>query len=211
MIIASANGHAGFRRRVIGTGEMVSTIEGGSSAENRLGYFFWSSGNAASFTATNGKYLTLNGVDPLANSYSVTNGVFPTSAAGTLGNVTFAGLNAGDYAAWSALRLVSQSPTPAGVTAVIAAAQTLTSTQHDFVTLPNLKVWHSHFPISSIAVTTAANGPTLNPATPGDLCATSGALAEVGGDAGGSNVQKAANADFCADYASTVGFIDLNN
>jgi len=192
------------RKRVIGTGEMVAEIQ--AATTDTLGYFFWSAGNAAKFTTTNGKYLTVNGVDPLVSSYSETNGVFPVTAA-ELANVNFANLNAGDYPIWSALRLVSTSPTPAGVTNLIAGAQTLNSTQHDFITLANLKVWHSHFTIGSIGVTAAANGATIS--TVNDLC--SGGNPEAGGDAGGANIQKHKNLDFCADFASKTGVIDKNN
>jgi len=52
---------------------MVATLQ--AATTDTLGYFFWSAGNASAFTATNGKYLTVNGVDPLLNAY--TDGVFP--------------------------------------------------------------------------------------------------------------------------------------
>jgi hypothetical protein len=207
--IASANGQVAgaARKRVIGTGEMVATLQ--AATTDTLGYFFWSAANASNLA--NAKYLTVNGVDPIADSYSVTNGVFPTAAAATLGQVTFKNLNAGDYPIWSALRLVSTSPTPAGVTALVAGVQTLDSTQHDFITLANLKVWHSHFNINSIGVTNEANGTTINPATPGDLCGTTGALPEGGGDAGGTNVQKKGNHDFCSDFGNKMGLVNKNN
>jgi hypothetical protein len=206
MDIASANGKVAgaARKRVIGTGEMVAELQ--SAATNTLGYFFWSAGNAAKFTPTNGKYLTVNGVDPLVNSYSETNGVLPATAA-ELANVTFNNLNAGDYPIWSALRLVSTSPTPVGVTNLIAGAQTLNSTQHDFITLANLKTWHSHFTIASVGISAAANGATIH--TVNDLC--SGGNAEAGGDAGGANINKHKNLDFCADFSSKTGVIDKNN
>ena len=125
------------------------------------------------------------------------------------GTITFKGLNNGDYPIWSALRIVSQSPTPAIVTSLIAAAQTLNSTQFDFVPLSSLAVWRSHYSMSAINVTTAANGPTINPSTPNDLCNPSGgALAEAGGDAGGAIILKKANADFCADFAVNTGLIN---
>ena len=61
----------------------------------------------------------------------------------------------------------------------------------------------------AINVTTAANGPTINPSTPNDLCNPSGgALAEAGGDAGGAIILKKANADFCADFAVNTGLIN---
>jgi hypothetical protein len=209
MHIQSANGQIlAYRRRVIGTGQMVSTLQ--AATTDTLGYFFWSAGNASAFTTTNGKYLTVNGVDPLKDVY--TDGVFPgVDASHPLSAVSFKWLNQGDYAIWSALRLVTKSPTPAGVTNVIAAAQTLNSTQHDFITLANLRVVHSHFYLPAINQGIMANGNTLNPATPNDLCPAAGALVEIGGDAGGANVLKQANFDFCTDYGNQNGLINKTN
>jgi hypothetical protein len=120
-------------------------------------------------------------------------------------------LNSGDYPIWSALRLVTTNPAPAGVTNLIAAAQTLNSTQNDFIPLSKLNVWHSHFALPQVNVGAAALGATINPATPGDLCNSAGVLAELGGDAGGANVLKAANHDFCSDFSNTTGLINANN
>jgi hypothetical protein len=206
--LQSANGEGSAvaaRRRVLGTSEMVSVLAGGSSSDNRMGYFFWSAANAGKFSSTTGKYLTVNGVDPLQTSY--TSGVLPTGSA--LSNVTFANLNAGDYPVWSALRLVTSATPPAGVTNLIAAAQTLNSTQSDFIPLSKLAVWHSHFALPQVNVGTAALGTTLS--TSGDLCGTAGAYAEQGGDAGGANVMKAANHDFCTDFSSLTGLINASN
>jgi len=211
------------RRRVLGTGEMVATIQGATSADQRMGYFFWSAANGKNFTATNGKYLTVNGVDPLLDNYNEilgptgvncgtgttpNAGLIPTG--GNLACITFKGLNQGDYPVWSALRIVSTNPAPAGVTNLIAAAQTLNSTQQDFIPLSRLNVWHSHFALPVIGVNAAALGPTINPATPNDLC-TAGALPELGGDAGGANVLKVANHDFCSDFSNTTGLINASN
>jgi hypothetical protein len=208
MNLQSANGAAlTARRRVLGTDEMVTQLQQTPAGENRLGYFFWSAGNAANFTPTNGRYLTVNGVDPLADSYSVTNGVIPTGA--NLSQVTFNGLNAGDYPIWSAMRLVTTNPAPAGVTNVIAALQTLNGTQNNFIPLSKLNVWHSHFVLPWVNVSAAALGPTINAA--GDLCNSAGALVEQGGEAGGANVLKAANHDFCADFGNPTGLINANN
>jgi hypothetical protein len=87
------------------------------------------------------------------------------------------------------------------VTNLISAAQTLNTTQFDFVTLANLKVWHSHYYMNAINVNFAANGPTIGAS--GDLC--SGGNAENGGDAGGSNILKVNNANFCTDFGNTFG------
>lgn len=228
--IVSANGAAlegggvqGFRRRVIGTGQMVATlqtaVEGGNNpSKTYIGYFFWSAANAAGLT--NVKYLKYNGVDPILSTPYSTNGTLPASGgpgdpcAGNIVNcpaglINFAGLNNGDYALWSAVRVVSQTPVPAGITALINGAQTLNSSQTDFVTLPNLKVWRSHYAMPAIAVNNQANGPTINPATPNDLCNPAvGALAEQGGDAGGAVTLKQGNADFCSDYNNNTGLVN---
>ena len=212
----------GFRRRVIGTGQMVSTlqasVEGGGNqpSKTQIGYFFWSAANVAGLTKV--KYLTYNGVDPIQNSY--TNGTLPSSGgpgdpcSGSIttcpaGLITFKNLNNGDYALWSALRVISASPTPGAITSLIAGAQTLNSSQTDFVPLSSLKAWRSHFLMTAINVNTGANGPTINPATPGDLCNPGGgpALPEQGGDVGGSIILKQANADFCSDYNNNTGLV----
>jgi hypothetical protein len=207
MTLQSTNGKIlAFRKRVIGTGEMTAELQ--AATTDTLGYFFWSAANASKFTTTNGKYLTVNGVDPLQNAYS--DGIFPGISGGpALSSVTFKWLNQGDYPIWSALRLVSNSPTPAGVSSLIASAQTLNSTQFDFIPLSKLAVWHSHYYLPTINQGVAANGTTLN--TAGDLCSASGALAEVGGDAGGANTLKQANADFCTDFGNITGLINKAN
>lgn len=195
---------AASRFRVIGTGNMTKFLN--SASNNTLGYFFWSAGNASGLTHV--KYLTVDGADPIQSTYS--NGTLPGSGGPGdpgLGVVNFAALNAGNYPIWSALRLVSASPAPAGITNLLAGLQVIDPVQHDYVTLANLKVWHSHFYINGIGLgTQEANGATINRLTPGDLC--SGGIAEVGGDAGGSTVLKQANADFCADYGVNIGLVN---
>jgi hypothetical protein len=219
MNLQSDNGaYLAYRKRVIGTGQMVSTLQGFTSSD-AIGYFFWSQGNAAPLMGTTARYLTVNGVDPLQtpSAYAtpgVFDGIIPGSDTTThaLSKVTFTGLNAGDYPVWSALRLVSTSPAPAGVTNIISAAQTLDSTAYDFITLANLKVWHSHFYLPAINEGIEGNGATLNPLTPNDLCnPAGGAIGEYGGDAGGANVPKQVNYDFCADFGNQNGLINKAN
>jgi hypothetical protein len=217
MNIASANGMVtgAARKRVIGTGEMTSTLNGFTGTNDALGYFFWSQANANGLSNT--KYLTVNGVDPILDSYgssggvSYTPGALPQATPGTgvppLTAVTFKNLNAGDYPVWSAVRIVGV-PGEAGVANLVSASHLVDTTQHDYITLANLKVWHSHFPIYGI-VGGYANGTTINSAN--DLCNTPGAQAEIGGDAGGTNVSKQVNLDFCADYANPQGLIQKTN
>jgi len=214
MNLVSMNGKTGggganaFRRRVIGTGEMTKQLNLGTASDDRLGYFFWSAANASG--KANIKYVTYNGVDPIQDTYS--NGALPGSGAvgdPGLGVVTFKGLQNGDYGIWSAVRLITRGAHVAAAQALVNALQTLNSTQHDMVTLANLNVWHSHFYYPAIGSNTAANGTTINPLTPGDLCA--GGAAEDGGDVGGATISKQANLDFCSDFSSATGLINKTN
>jgi hypothetical protein len=213
--IGSANGGIAnaFRERALGTGQVVAALK--AATTDTIGYFFWSAGNAGGFTATNGKYLTVNGVDPLLDSYGdscvttagLAPGQLPNTAAGLL-CVTFKNLNLGDYAIWSALRIVSPSPVPAGVQNLIAGAQTVSATAPDFIPLSTLKVWKSHYNMFTIGVTNNNNGNTVNPATPGDLCP--GSTGEGGGDAGAITISIHGNKDFCTDFATPIGINDKN-
>ncbi len=211
MNLQSTDGqYPAVRARVVGTSEMMNQLQAGTSSNQRLGYFLWSAPNAANFTATIGKYLTVNGVDPLLNAY--TDGVLPgVDSAHPLSNVTFQGLNLGDYPIWTVERIVSQSPTPVGVESLILAAQWLNATQNNFISPQDLQVWHSHYYLPAIASGVSALGPTIYGAN--DLCALYGALAlpESGGDAGGANVIKQANYDFCLDFGNVSGLINKAN
>jgi hypothetical protein len=210
MHLQSTNGQVpAFRARAIGTSEMIAQLQAAPSAgDQRLGYFFWSAANAAGFTAANGKYLTVNGVDPLQDTY--TGGVLPGSdSSHPLSNVTFKSLNMGDYPIWSVMRIVSQSPAPVGVASLILATQALNSSQHNFISANNLQVWHSHYYLPTIANGVAALGNTI--ATPNDLCNSAGVLPELGGDVGGATLLKQVNSDFCADFSNVTGLINASN
>jgi len=208
-LLASDGVVPAYRVRALGTDEMISALQAATPSDQRMGYFYWSAANAASFTALNGKYLTVNGVDPIQNGY--TDGVLPgVDVAHPLSNVTFGGLNAGDYPIWSMLRILSMNPTPIGVTALVTAAQAINATQRNFVSPANLNVWHSHYQMPAVISNNQANGTTIN--TPGDLCAPLGnALPEIGGDAGGANILRQANFDFCVDYRNPTGLVNKTN
>lgn len=210
MYLQSTNGAIpAVRARALGTAEMISQIQAAPAAgDQRLGYFYWSAANASSFTAANGKYLTLNGVDPIQNAY--TDGVLPgVDSAHPISNVTFTGLNSGDYPLWSVLRIVSTIPTPIGVTNLITAAQQLNTTQHNFISAQNMQIWHSHYYLPFVYSNGAALGTTI--ATAGDLCPIAGAMTESGGDLGGTTVLKQVNYDFCVDFSNVTGLINASN
>ena len=67
----------GTRERVIGSGEMVSTV---GATTDAIGYAFWSTTSFGKVGTTT-KYLTVDGVDPLYPSYVFSNGVFPVCSA----------------------------------------------------------------------------------------------------------------------------------
>jgi hypothetical protein len=187
---------------------MITQLQAATVTDQRLGFFYWSAANASTFNATNGKYLTVNGVDPIQDAY--TDGVLPgVDSSHPLSNVTFKWLNMGDYPIWSILRIVSKSPTPNGVTTLISAAEALNVSQHNFIPPANLQVWHSHLTYPTIGVTTYANGTTIN--TPNDLCNSPGAIVESGGEVGGTTVLKQVNADFCSDFGNPQGLINKTN
>jgi ABC-type phosphate transport system substrate-binding protein len=195
---------ASFRRRVIGTGEMTTQLQTlGLAGTDTIGYFFWSAKNGSALP--NVKYVTVNGVDPIQDSY--TGGVIPGNGGVPLTNVTFKWLNLGDYPIWSALRLVSATPAPSGVTNLASAAQTAAATAADMIPLSKLNVWHSHYYLPAINIGVAANGNTVNTAS--DLCATG--IVESGGDAGGGNLYIKANKQFCADFSNITGIINKDN
>jgi hypothetical protein len=214
----SANGFVAgaFRERALGTGQVLSALKAAST--DTIGYFFWSAGNGSGFTPTNGKYLTVNGVDPLLDSYGMSLGVpynpgeIPQSGGVAphppLTAITFKNLNLGDYAIWSALRIVSPSPVPAGVSNLILGAQSVSATAPDFIPLSALKVWKSHYNMFAIGVTNNNNGNTVNPVTPNDLCP--GSAGEGGGDAGAMTISIHGNADFCTDFFTPIGINDKN-
>lgn len=205
--IPSIGGVTPGRHRAIGTGDMVKALQAGTSTNNRMGYFFWSAGNASGLTAV--KYLKVNGIDPVLNpAVTAYNGVLPGSG-GTgdpgLSAVAFTGLLAGDYPVWSVLRLVG-APSSPDIARLLVALNKIVGTTHDFVPLANLTMWRSHFFINGIGMTTAqaATGNTI--VTANDLC--TGSVAEGGGDVGGSIVPVVANKDFCSDFGVTQGLLN---
>jgi hypothetical protein len=204
MAINSGNGVFGTavqRVRAIGTGNVTKFLQAATTPT--MGYFFWSAGNAKPLN--NVKYLKVNGIDPILDTATAYNGVLPgTGATGDpgLAHVGFAGLNAGNYPIWSALRLVGP-PGNAGVASMLTALNTISSTQHDYVVPSNLNVWHSHFFLNGQSIPNPANGPTV-----GSTVLCNAGLPESGGDAGGTNMLIINNAHFCQDYGATNGLLN---
>lgn len=122
------------RARAIGTGDEVTAVSAGNAFINpvdSLGYAFFSLGSFGG--KANIKYLSVGGLDPLyANGVNPT-GAFPNCSGffnaapafscGVPGLPTFQNVLNGDYRPWSTLRALTYVPSPAGVVALIQAAQ----------------------------------------------------------------------------------------
>lgn len=191
--LASKNG--GVRLRSIGTGQMISGNAGVGGLKNladSIGYTFFSFGNVAPLAGPGGvgRYVTLDGVDPIASSY--TNGVLPTCTAPcpVAPGTSYPHLRDGSYRSWSILRLVTDA-SGANFTnsqAVVSATQELiNSLVPDFVSAvatsdgdPGMPYYRSHFKQAGVA---------------GNPNNGNGAGAEKGGDVGGCPFNKATDPD----------------
>ncbi|MBZ5573223.1 MAG: hypothetical protein LAO09_15240 [Acidobacteriia bacterium] len=172
----------GSRRRGMGTGEVVAEV---GSIPDAIGYSFWSTGNFAKVLTTT-KYLSVDGVDPLNYSWYQTHGTIPNCVIPCKGLVPFVNILNGSYPAWTILRVVTDVPVPAGVAALIKAAQTSAiNVSPDFVPVKNLQVFRSHFPQAGFA---PSNG---NPGEP----------TESGGDVGGAVYTVQGDKDYFNDTA----------
>jgi len=125
--------------------------------EDTLGYTFFSFGNVNPLATAKygyfGKYLMVDGVDPLYATY--TTGTLPTCTAPCPGVVTFPNMQNGTYPIWSIMRVITGKTVPTGVTNLIAAAQTQVANIPDFIPISELQVFRSHYLQSGI---TGRNG-----------------------------------------------------
>ena len=174
----------GTRQRVIGTGEMVSTV---GAVPDSLGYAFWSTTTFAKVISTT-KYLSVDGVDPLFPTYLLSNGIFPTCTAPCPGAVPFTNIANGSYPAWNILRVVTASPVPKSVATLITQAQTqVANVTPDFLPLGALQVFRAHYSQSGIGAHDGFSGKS-----------------ETGGDVGGAVFPIQADLDFFTDTGKEI-------
>jgi hypothetical protein len=182
----------GWRKRAIGNGEMVAEI-GTAANGDAIGYAFWSVGNLGG-QSPNVRYLSVDGVDPL--NFNYVDGTLPTCTAPCPGIVSFANVANGSYPVWNTLRLVSHKPVPAGVTAMIAAAQNqVVNVYPDFLPLNAMGVLRSHYKQSGLGAANASGG----------ACT----FTESGGDVGGAVLSIQGDQDYCAATGAKSGRISL--
>jgi hypothetical protein len=183
--LASADG--GQRFRAIGTGQVISGnggVGGILHLADSVGYTFFSFGNVAPIAGPSGvgRYVTLDGVDPIASSYS--DGTLPTCNAPcpVTPGTSYPHLRDGSYRAWSILRLVTDKtgPNHDNAAAIVLATQNeINQTVPDFVPAvatsdgdPGMPYYKSHFKQAGATKGVISNG---NP----------GQATENGGDVGG--------------------------
>jgi len=190
------------RFRAIGTGNMVASV---LATTDSLGYAFWSAANFANATSTTGKYLTVDGIDPIQETWS--DGLIPTSKNGLLGNVTLSHVKDGTYPIWSLLRMVADPASASAVaTLVTDAANFLSPAQPDFVSPGSLTIVRSHFAPPGV---TFPSPNSAGLATSGQPCnGTSSACAEAGGDVAGLVYSKEADANYDVDTGAATGNIN---
>ena len=203
-----------IRYRAIGTGAEisgVSNVGGVKHIADSIGYAFFSFGNVNPIggAAGVGRYLTLDGVDPINAAYGsyVSDGV--TYAPGQLslcsapcvlaGGTSLPNVRNGSYGAWSIIRAVTDATgvNATNTQALVTAAQNeVNNTTADFVPFvckdttglctgePGLHVFHSHFTPAGVAGA-PHNGNTTS--------------TESGGDVHGAVFTNQADLDFHAD------------
>lgn len=172
------------RVRVIGTGASVKHAQN-NAATDTLAYAFWSFSNFSSTNSTKLKYVTVDGVDPIQDSYS--NGSLQVAAS----SVTFKNILNGTYPIWSLLRAVVATNVSSTVTSIIGAATT-SANGSNFVPKNQLFVFRSHY------------GPTFeaspnNDPRNGNVNVASGKK-ETGRDAGGAVFPIQADVDYSNDF-----------
>jgi hypothetical protein len=187
----NCGGGGGKRVRGIGTGEIVSWVNGNA---NTLGYIFWGFANAQSVfkghAQANYNYFTLDGVDPIAlgtTGQQLPLCTGPCPATGTLngggsswpldgnGNInSFPNLRNGTYKAWSLYRWLVPSPDsdPLGPTALATSTQNAVDVSYaDYVPFipttttagndPGLGVYRSHYSRCNVADAKCPTGDTI--------------------------------------------------
>jgi hypothetical protein len=185
--LSITNPGGGWRKRASSSSELVSQVGNGANG-NVLGVTYWSVGNLAGVVSTT-RYLAVDGVDPLYASYA--GGFFPTCTVPCPGLVDFTNIINGSYPIWSVFRIATAKKVPAGVAALITAAQIQAATAiPDFVPFNQLAVFRSHYKLSGKAASNGFNGQP-----------------ESGGDLGGAVFPIQANQDFFTETGKElVGF-----
>jgi hypothetical protein len=183
------------RKRSIGSGNEISNVSGTADS---LGYAFWSYANLlplSSVGSNTGKYLTVDGVDPLLKGGVIPTCGNPVTPPCPAGGVDFSNVANGSYPMWTIFRIVTASTVPTGVQNLVNAAQTEVVNIEDFLPIASVQVFRSHFAPAAVGglATGSAAPKNGNRAAPNNV--------EVGGDVGGMPFFKQADLDYFATFA----------
>ena len=191
-------GGGGTRTRGIGTGEVVGGVaSSGTAAVDGIAYTFFSFGNVKPLAGspTYG-YLTLNGQDPIGIPGTVNQQLPSCSAPCTEASIwgstggSFPALRAGNYSAWSLLRMVT-------TTAHLTSLKDLVNGSHTYVVNdtpdyipavatagdPGVLIWHTHYQQRDGANNKIGPGPGNGTFVSGNPTG-----ADKGGDMGGCTI-----------------------
>jgi len=187
-----------IRFRAIGTGAEVGGVSGVGGVKNQtdsIGYTFFSFGNVNPIggSSGHGRYVTLDGVDPINLSYgpyavagvNYGPGQLPvcTAPCTAAGGTSLPNIRTGAYGAWTIIRAVSDATgnNLTNTQALVTAAQNeVNNTTADFVPFvctdttgkctgePGLHVFHSHFTPTGVAGT-PHNGNVTSAESGGDV------------------------------------------
>jgi hypothetical protein len=160
--------------RVIGTGQMVSTIAANGSVDgagnaltNQIGYAFFSFGNVKSAIGF-AKYLTVDGADPLypgindnpngPGGLPACTAPCPSSPTAPYTSPTFTNISSGGYPIWNVLRVITTGSLGANTNGVCATGATVCQLAQtaeaqvaqipDFVPYSSLTVFRSHYSLT---------------------------------------------------------------
>jgi hypothetical protein len=188
---ADSLGNHATRGRVIGTGEMVSTV---NNTADGLGYAFWAYSSFAN--KPNVKYLGVDGIEPLFSSAAANpNGIgVPPQCSPSCPLLSFPNIVNGSYPVWSYYRLMSDplDPTniaPTVVTYAQRASDPVLGIFTDMVPAPLMQVFRSHY-----AQVVRDGGIAFGPNN-----GIKAGVPETGGDAGGAILTIQSEKDFIVD------------
>ncbi|HVN83154.1 MAG TPA: hypothetical protein VMW38_29490 [Terriglobia bacterium] len=180
----------GFRKRVIGTGEMISTVNNGGAAADYLGYAFWGLGNFSAVTA-NCRYLTVNGVEPIQDASNY--GFFPFG----WNFVTHKALKRGDYPVWGLYYAILANPADPIFVWFNNVADFVVGNYPEYADWTTLKVFKSHYNPDVVS-----GLPAIFPGKVPHNGIASGAPAEWGGTVAGQTYGRQTEQDY---YTHTGG------
>jgi hypothetical protein len=202
------NSVGGFRGRAVGTGEMITAVNGNADT---IGFAFW--GFSTYQGKANIKYLSVDGVDPLYSGPSSNPGgvgVFPSCTTNSNGyatacpNLSFPNIVNGSYPIWSNYRLIWDPFTSSTNIApyVVAAAQTAsdpsTGLVTDFVPVQYMQTFHSHY-TQVVSDSGAAYGGNNGFKTAENGESQLVNIPETGGDMGGAVLTIQSEVDYLLD------------